>query len=212
MLSITTSAPSLALLTAEELRAAAGVAGNGSDAALAAVGKRVAAAIMTECRIAIGSGGLPTLLRETLTETLHAVNRWEVVLRRRHEIEIASIAVDGVALEPAQYFVDPESGILTRLEGDMPVRWVASKMVIVYDAGFAQVPGDLAMAAADFVRLAWQEQQRDPALKAIETDVPGVMRERREYWVGSVPGQAAEGVVPAVVAGQLQRFRNYRIA
>ncbi|MBE1208113.1 hypothetical protein [Aminobacter carboxidus] len=211
-LSITTPATSLALLTIEELRSAAGVTGAGQDTALTSLGLQVAASIMTECGIAIGSGGEPTLWQETLTETFRKVRCDELVLSRRHNIEIVSVTADAVLMDAAEYEADPESGVFTKLCGDLPVRWCATKVAVVYKAGFGEVPGDLKQAAMDFVRLAWLESKRDPALKSEVVDVPDVLKTEKTWWVGSVPGQSSEGAVPDVVSGQLARYRNIAIA
>lgn len=213
MLAITTPATDLQLLTIEDMRAIAGITGAAQDAALTALGLSVAASIAAECNVVAGAGGVPTLLRETCTETLRNVDCRVLVLSRRHDVAITSITVDGTALETSEFEADPETGMVTRLSSDIPIRWFAQKVVVVYAAGFdgADLPGDLAMAASDFFRMSWQEGQRDPALKRFVEDIPGVLKTEKEWWVGSVPGQAREGAVPDVVSGQLKRFRNERI-
>ncbi|RWQ16095.1 hypothetical protein [Mesorhizobium sp.] len=212
LLTITTAASDLSLLTIEEMRAAAGISGSGSDTALRAMERRIAAAIMSECNIAIGPGKPPTLLRETLTETIYQACGEGLVLSRRHDVEISSLVEDTVMLLAADYMVDPESGIINKLCDDYPTWWTARKVVVVYDAGFETVPDDLKMAAIDFFRLSWLEQKRDPSLKSEVVDIPDVRRVERGYWVGSVPGQSNEGAVPDIVAGQLTRFRNMMVA
>lgn len=208
VLTVTTPASDLALLTIAEMRALAGVADSSEDAELTALGLRIAAAITAECNIAVGSGSEPTLLRETLTETFYGVDAGELVLSRRHKISITSVTEDGTALAADEYLVNPEAGILKRLQSDYPVDWCARKVVIVYQAGFAEVPGDLKQAAMDFFRVAYLESSRDPMVKRVREDIPGVMEKETDYWVGSVPGQTKEGAVPDIVAGQLSRFRN----
>jgi hypothetical protein len=212
LLTITTAASDLALLTIEEMRAAAGVTGGGSDTALQAMERRVAASIMSECNIAIGGGSPPTLLRETLTQTIYQACGESLILARRHDIVITSIVEDDVTLLAADYMVDPESGLATKLCNDYPSWWSARKIVVVYAAGFTTVPADLKMAATDFFRSSWQEQSRDPLVKSQRENVPGLMEKETAYWVGSIPGQSNEGAVPDLVAGQLKRFRNMALA
>ncbi len=209
MIEITTAATDLQLLSIAEMRAAAGVTGTASDAELKALGLRISASIAAECNVSAGSGLGPTFRRETLTETLRLqTSRAAIVLSRRHDIEIESVAEDGTVLDTANYEVDGEAGLLYRLVNDCATDWCGRKLVIVYAAGFDTVPGDLKQAAIDFFRSSYLERERDPLVKAEETDVPGVLRERREYWVGSVPGTSQAGAVPGAVAGQLSRFRN----
>jgi len=207
-LAVTTPATSLALLTPAELREAAGVSDNSQDAKLAALGLRIAAAITAECGVAVGAGAAPTLRRETLTQTMRCVGAKQIELARRHEVSITSVVADLETLTTDDYVVDPESGLLTRLSSDLPINWCANKVTVVYAAGFDEVPPDLKMAAMDFVRLAWAESRRDPALRGEVVDIPDVRRVEKTWWVGSVPGSSHEGAVPDIVAGQLARFRN----
>lgn len=209
VLTIVTPAADPGLLTIDQLRDACGVAGAAHDAALIAMGRRISAAISAECNIAIGAGAVPTLRRETVIDTCRMVRSARLLLLRRHEVEISSIVVDGTALDVDDYVVDPESGLIAKFCSDEPVPWCASKVVVTYAAGFDTIPGDLEQAARDFARLTWLERNRDPSVKGSETEVPGVLRQRTDYWAGSVPGQAGEGPVPDVVAGQLARFRNF---
>jgi hypothetical protein len=147
---------SLALLTTAELREAAGVTGTSQDTTLAAMGLRIAALITTECNVAVGNGAPPTLLQETLTETFWNVRTDQLVLSRRFEIAVDTLTEDDVAMtEGTDFLVDPESGILTRMYSNCPGSWCAQKIVVVYDAGFATVPRDLAQAAMDFVKIRW---------------------------------------------------------
>lgn len=209
---VTTPASSLALLTIDELRAAAGIT-DATDASLLALGLSIAASIMSECKIAIGSGGEPTLLKETLTETFYWPKRCDLVLSRRHNIVISSIALDGTALVAGtDYLIKPESGILTRMSGGYPTEWWGSAVVVVYQAGFATVPADLRQAAIDFFRGVFLESDRDPFVKSLSEEIPGVMTERRDFWVGGIPGQSSGGPVPDFISGQLKRFRNVVVA
>ena len=209
---VTTPASSLQLLTIEEMRAAAGVAEGDSskDVLLQARGLAIAAAIMSECNIAVGNGADPTLLQETLTETFYHVHTRELLLSRRHNIEIVSITGDGIPLDAAEWQVESESGFLHRLwaEDGRPRGWSASKLVVEYKAGFVTPPGDLKMAAMDFYGAVSQGAGRDPLVKSETHEIPGMETVTKDYWVGSVPGGATEDAVPDVVSGQLKRYRN----
>lgn len=208
-LTITTPATDTQLLTIGEMRIAAGVEDASTDANLSALGLRIAADIAAECNIATGAGASATLRRETVTEILRGgVYADEIVLRRRHEVSIDSVVEDGTTLDSDDYIVDAESGILHRLENDEPVCWQATKVTIVYAAGFDTVPQDLKDAATEFFRSAWLAGKRDPLARSEKTDIPGVMARETQYWVGSVPGQSNEGAVPDTIDGKLKRFRN----
>ncbi len=209
-LEIITPAASLQLLSAEEMRVAAGLAADDAsqDAALAARGFAVSAAIASECNIAVGAGGDPTLRQETLRETFYRPCTSELMLARRHNVEITSVTIDGTLIDAAEYYVEPEPGILTRIStSGALIRWGGYKMVVVYKAGFATVPGDLKMAATDFY-VSVSQGVRDPTIKSQEIEIPGLQTKRTDFWVGSVPGAASEGPVPDIVSGQLKRYRN----
>lgn len=208
---ITTPAPDRSLLTIDEMRSAAGVTNGSRDAELRALEGRVAASIMSECNIAIGSGAEPTLRSETVTETVYSPYGSILTLGRRHNVVLSSATLDSSVVSPSDYVVDAEKGLLSKLQSGYSCHWIGQVAVVVYTAGFSTVPGDLKQAALDYFRSALAESGRDPLLKAISEDVPGLMSERREFWVGSIPGQSKEGAVPDIVAGQLKRFRNYVI-
>ncbi|QXZ79659.1 hypothetical protein [Rhizobium sp. L51/94] len=210
---ITTPAPALTLLTEEERRDAAGLepSDTSKDAALLLLDQRVAAAICSACNIAVGSGGEPTLRKETLTETFYGVHAGQLILARRHDVLITSISDCGQDLTEDDYIVDPESAMVARMRSGCEALWHSSKIVVVYKAGFETVPGDLKFAAMDFMRSSWLAKNRDPFVKREQTDVFEVQSTTKEYWVGSIPGQANEGAVPDIVAGQLKRFRNFRV-
>ncbi|WP_189431103.1 hypothetical protein, partial [Mesorhizobium sp. M2D.F.Ca.ET.147.01.1.1] len=87
-LTVTTPASDRTLLTIEEMRAAAGVTGGASDSDLQAMEAQNAASIMTECNIAVGAGAPPTLKKETLTETIYQAYGENLILSRRHEINV----------------------------------------------------------------------------------------------------------------------------
>lgn len=213
MLVVTVPAGDLTLLTQEERRAAAGLAGDDTsqDVVLEALDARVAASIAAECNVAIGQGANPTLRRETLTETFFGRCGDMVRLSRRHEIEVTSISVDGQAVASEDFMVDPEAGFLTRLEDGYPRRWYGRKIVVVYDAGFDEPPADLKQAATDCFRSFYLEQNRDPLVKSERVKIDDVEEVERQYWVGSAPGQSSEGAIPDAVAGQLKRFRNVAV-
>lgn len=219
-LTVTTPAASLALLTVAERRAAASLTDGSQDAKLETLDLSVAAAIMSECNIAIGAGGEPTLYRETLTETFYwpywpnRPNSCDLVLSRRHNIAITSVTVDTDAplVVNTDYRVNPESGILSRVNSGYPISWWGQTIVVVYAAGFVTIPADLKQAAIDFFRAAFNEAARDPFVKSEEIDVVGVDKVVKTYWIGSIPGQSNEGPVPDIVSGQLKRYRNAVVA
>lgn len=206
----TTAAADLQFLSIEELRAAAGVADDSRDAELAVLGLRVAAAISDTCHIRPAVGSVPTLLRETLTETFRDdCGQVQIILSRRHEITVSSVVIDGITIDASGYEVDPDAGLLTRLREDRPTVWRGNKVTVAYAAGFTVVPDALKRAASEFLRHLWLEGTRDPSVKAREVEIVDIDRTRTEYWAGSIPGQGGDNTVPDFVAVQLARFRMW---
>lgn len=183
MLTVTTAATDLTLLSQAELRAAVGVVDGSQDTTLTTLGKRVASCIAKACRVASDGAVPPTLRLETLTETFRLNSRHvEIVLSRRPVISITSVTEDGNALTAADYELENGSGILRRLDGsDNPSCWAAAKIVVVYAAGWATVSDDLKLAATKLAATFWAEGQKiDPSLK--RESIPGVIEQ--EWWVG----------------------------
>jgi hypothetical protein len=198
------------LLTVQEMRAAAGLLTTDAtkDATLTMLAGFSFAAIMAECNIAAGAGGDPTLRQEVLTQTVFNAYEQEIILLRRHNVDILSVIADGADLTEDDYWVDPEAGLVTRVQTGTPVRWNCKKVVIEYVAGFETIPGDLKQAAADFLRIQYNESTRDPSVKAKDVEIYGVERKRTEYWAGALPGQGSTGAVPDIASGALKRYRR----
>jgi len=213
MLTITTPATDLQLLNQEQLRLAAGLAADDSsqDAELAKVGLRIAAEIASACRIRVGSGGQPTLKRELVTQTFRGPRLRELILDRRHELEITAVSIDGTSLGDGDFEVEPESGLLYRLSGGSVTKWCGRSIAVVYEAGFDTVPADLAAVASDLMRLRVSAGNRDPLIKSESSEVPDVLTQRVDYWVGAVPGSTS-GPVPAEYAARLSRYMNWAMA
>ena len=206
MLKVVSPAANLSLTPIGALRVAAGLAASDAsrDAELEALGLRISAEIVSACRVAVGSGGEPTLRRETLEETFQHPRTSALVLSRRHQVEVNSILINEQVLDAAQYWTDEESGIVRRVN---ECTWFAGKIVVTYDAGFADVPADLAGAVTDYARLRLSAAARDPLVRGESVEVPDVMTTRTDYWVGEVPGAKAGGL-PAQISSQLRRYKN----
>lgn len=200
MLTVTSAAGDLSLLTIAELRAAAGVADKSMDDTLKTLGERVASAIAAACRVAKGGTTPPTLRQETLTETFRLKSpHCELVLARRPIVSITSIVEDDETLDADDYEIEASAGMLRRLDDiGCPTTWsYRSKITVVYAAGWATVPADLKFAAAKFVQALTQEGDRDPLLKSESIDGVGSF----EWWVDPT----RSSVVPADVMDILDR-------
>lgn len=207
ILTVTSSAEDRSLLTIAELRAAAGLpSGSGADdAALTVLGNRVASSIVTACRLIRAGATPPTLRLETLSETFRLTcNRPELVLARRPVTAVTSITENGTLLDSSAYEADAAAGLLYRLSSDTRICWPGVKIVAVYQAGWATVPSDLALAAAKLAKHFWAEGRRsDPNLRSEE--IPGVIS--KTWWVGPKDDPA----IPGEVLDLLAPYRNHVI-
>lgn len=214
---ITTAADDLQLLTIAELRQAAGVTGSDSDTQLYAMGLEIAAQIATECNIAVGSGGEPTLRKERLTETFWNVSTTQLVLSRRHRVSVISVDEDGVSIAGSDSDFDAESGIGSRFYSDRPGAWRSPKITVVYEAGFtlSQIPRDLKSVAMEMTKAAWASSKSSVAsgVKRQIVRVDDIDEVTTEYFEGtsSSSSGSAGSAVPESVAGKLARFRNISI-
>ena len=191
VISVTTQASDLTLLTIEELRSATGQTNNSKDVVLKRLGCRIADALTEACKVATDGAKPPTLRQETLTETFR-LNRWwnrrnhqsertTLILARRPIVSVASVVEAGAILDPCSYEIHAGEGTLVRLFNDAPSHWCLDKIVVTYTAGWATVPEGLKRAAEKLVAFYWSELSKDPLLR-IE-NIPGVLE--RTYWIGS---------------------------
>lgn len=114
-----------------------------------------------------------------------------IFLRRTPVSNIASVTLDGVVLDPSEYRLDSELGILYRLDtSGYPCEWVFSQLInIEYTGGYIlpgktgrNLPPALEGATVDLVSSFWSNRGRDPSIKS--ENIPGVRQV--DYWVGSV--------------------------
>jgi hypothetical protein len=178
ILTVTVPAPDRSLLTLAELRAATGQTTTDNDDALTTLGNGISAAIAAACNIAVAGTTPPTLRAETLSQTERTIEcLYPYRLARRPVTAIASVTVDGTALDPTAFEFDP-AGYLYRLDNDARVVWSFQKITIVYTAGWATVPDDLKLAASKLAAALWLGG-RDPNLRRVQIEGVGL----REYWV-----------------------------
>ena len=203
MITITVPAADRNLLTIAELRAAAGVTGTAQDTSLETLGLEVADSISQACNIAIAGASLPTLRSETIQQMERDVSELSgISLARRPVVSISSVVVDGTTLSNSEYECDLSSGVLCRLVDDNRVLWCASKVVIVYVAGWATVPPDLKAAAKKLVTALWSESTRDPNLKRERSEFGEL-----EYWVPPT----SDPLLSAEIQDLLRPYREYSV-
>jgi hypothetical protein len=184
MFSVDTPAESRALLSADELRLAAGLSATDTsqDGRLAELGLRAADAIGRHCCADDGEHA-PTLLSELCSETIRLDQpRDTLVLARRFVTEITGLTENGVGLGAGSYELKKSAGLLLRVSGERTICWTGSKVIVQYRAGFEAPHNDLKHAAELLVRQMTATTARDPTVRRERVDGVGEF----EYWVGSI--------------------------
>lgn len=156
-----------------------------------------------------------TLSRVTISETFWGGSGYsaKILLDRYPVVSITSVTVDDVLVDADEYRLDPDTGILYRLDTNgYPCTWTWVKsVVIVYVAGYLlpaeadrNLPYSIEGAAVDLVSSYWQSRGRDSTLRS--ENIPDVIS--REYWVGAV---GAEGELPPSVVAKIAPFRRAQV-
>lgn len=205
-LRVTAAADDRGLLAITELRAAAGVPDTAQDAALVKQGLAVADTISGWCCIAGAGLAAPTLRQESLEQTFWPRCSFESLVLARRFLGTVSIVENGTALDASDFIANGRAGVLTRLRNGSPCHWPSGKLVVTYQAGFADVPTDLAAVAAEMVSRR-SGTARDPMLKRERVDVAGIEQVEREYWVDAA---AAVDITPDM-ADVLGRYKTIQV-
>lgn len=198
MISITTPATDRNLLTAAQLRRVAGVSADSVE--LTELGLQVSDSISNMCKVVSDGVSVPTLRSETITQTFRSVCQDELLLDRVPVTSITSVTVDDTVLADIEY--EQSTGLLRRLNtSDHQTRWYGRKIVVVYVAGYATVPTDLALAASEYVKLLWSAGDRDPTKKAEWIDGMG-----KDEWF-----EGGDDMVMESIKSRLAPYMNYGV-
>ena len=206
ILTVTAAATVTKLTTLERLKLELKIGNNDNDAILKAKIDEASSDISA----ALGF----MVQRETVSETFWFENGDTapeyLLLDRVPVASIASVTVDGLAVDAAQYRVDDQTGQLYRLDASgYPCHWYFCKdIVVAYTGGFLlpgeagrNLPFGIEGGCIDLVTGYWMSRGRDPLVKS--EDIPGVMS--TEYWVGSV-GESGE--LPPNVMSKIAPYRR----
>lgn len=128
-----------------------------------------------------------------------------LILSHRPVSSITSVVEDGVTLEADEYEVNPETGLLYRLDGDDELDvWPAVKITAVYVAGYAlltDLPRPIEEATIKLVTARHYAKSRDPFIRQIA--VQGV--DTVSYGFG---GTDSPDGLPPEVAAMLSPYRD----
>lgn len=181
------------LITADDLRLELGV--TGSDLILDRLVEEASGIVTNLCNRA-------TMRRATYKQTERpAASRGVDLISLEEELaaEIQAVNEDGVALASSAWEAD--GGLVYRLDGSgQRMRWTASTVEVVYDAGYEAdgIPPALRRAALLVGTMLWQQRGRDQSIKA-------------ETLEGVVSIQyASTGLVSAITPDTLVLVQPYR--
>lgn len=206
---VITPAADLTLLTPEELRLAAGLDRNDAshDEALAAMGEEIAAEIALDCAIASDGVHPPTLRSEVVNDVFRYCSAGVLWLSRKHVSDISEILENDIALTPADWLLEAETGKLVRLVSNAKSWWGGTIVEVSYTAGFAVVPAELKAEAKGRVSVKYSASSRDPLARDIRTEIPGVETLEIGYQIGGLSRlmDSSDGLAPESVR-RLRRF------
>jgi hypothetical protein len=118
-------------------------------------------------------------------------------------VVVLTATEDDTEVATAEWEVDRESGVLTRLDsGGNVSSWSGSLVTVEYDAGFDLIPEDLQAAMLEWLSGRWNSRGRDPTLRSIQ--IPDVVSET--YVV-----DPTAPAMPSSVKETLDRYRVWAI-
>lgn len=209
--SVTTPAADITLLGTEELRVAAGlsITDTSNDDVLAAYEEEIAAEIMSDCGIADDGIHPRTLRSEICSDVFREDGNHETLyLSRRHVTAVSSINENGTLLAASDWIILADSGRLLRVNNDDYICWPFGKIVVVYTAGFADVPATLKAEAKARVKIKYSEGSRDPLARTIRTELPDIETREVSYQVGGLSRLTGYGLADESER-RLKRFMTH---
>jgi hypothetical protein len=210
--SVIDPAVDLSLLTPEELRAAAGlpVGDTSQDDALAVYGEQVAAEIASDCAITADGINPPTLRSEHVRDVYRLdYPEKDLLLSRKHVSDVTSVTENGIILETTDWRLNAETGKLVRLVNDADACWSARKIEVEYTAGFDVIPAELKAEATSrlYVKYSAGSGTRDPAVRSIRVEIPGVETRQTDYQVSDLArSSGSDDLLPPDSERRLRRF------
>ena len=206
---LVTPADDYQLLTAAELRLAAGLESDDTsqDASLETLGLEAAEWVASLCGVPAADGStsspyidsVPTFRQEVVQETRQIIGMPRTITLARRFISSVSVTLNDIAIDSSDYRVNAQAGTLERLvAGLYPAYWGSGTLVATYTAGFVTVPPAIKAATRDYVAMLYSQASRDYAIRS-ETinDIESVT-----YRVGS----EVEASIEAIARQRLARY------
>jgi hypothetical protein len=166
-----------------------------------------------------------TFAAETVRETFRLDERWNdpghgypgtaadgaciganaLLLQRLPVLDLISVKADGVTVPLDEVELDPEPGILRRVNDGWQAGWWNPKVVVEYRAGYellAGLPYEVERACLDLVKARYFQRSRDPALRSER-----ILDLVDTSWTATSSGSMKRGL-PADIAERLDSFRR----
>lgn len=211
ILSVTVPADSFDLTTVATVRAVAGITeAQVSDANMETLIQQASGICADYCDRVFGL--------ETVSETFRL--GWRdggcdpLILSRRPVASIASVDVDGAAIDASNYEIDYARGLVQRLSSDQPTSWGGNKITVVYTAGYElldALPYGIERACIELIRGWWTSGStggRDTSVRRESVEIPGVRTIQQEYFAAGASAGTSADAVPANVAELLNPHRE----
>lgn len=160
-------------------------------------------ALIDQASVMIASNCARVLHEQAVSETWRNVSGGPLLPSRWPIGSIASVVVDGVTLDPADYEVD--GTFVYRLSNDAIIGWRAQKVVMTYTGGYPAnaIPADLKRACLDLCVNLHASQGRDMTLRSV--NVPDV--EQVSYRDNANGG----GLIPDHVMAVISLYKEWRL-
>lgn len=201
ILTVTVPATERDLCTLAAVKLELGISGSGSDAEL---GQRIA-----QASAAIESYCGRVFARETVQEVFRGVAADQLMLARFPVASITSVTVGDVVLDVADYELDADAGLLWPLSGDVRSVWCASKITVLYVAGYIlpdtaspTLPADIQRACIIASASSHLDKGRNPSIRS--EGAQGVGQ------ISFLDPRAGMEQFPPQVAAFLAPYRSFR--
>lgn len=214
-LEVLTPATDLALLTATELRGAAGLAEDDTsqDASLALLGLEAAEWIAEVCGIRTAGANPPTVLAEELRETFPpGWNGVELNLARRFVSDV-TVTENSVALaDGTDFVVLDDRGAIQRMSSGYGLPWQVAPIAVEYTAGFSNgspsnLPAAIKAVARDYVRMRYGINALDPDELRVRSETTNDLDS-----VSYFDAASSQGTFEEQARERLSRFLCWQVA
>ena len=214
ILTVTSAAANRALVALDQVKLELGVTDTASDELLEIYRQRVSQSIASDCGREFARDEVTQVF--TSGDDEGVIDADFLILGRAfpdptcaaNYCTVASVTEDETVLDASAYEIDAAAGLLYRMSGGRRTDWCASRITVVFTAGYAMpddgdstLPLELSGAAVELIKAEKFNQGRDRALKG-ENILSGLY----SYTVSESSGW------PASVTDILDKYRNRVIA